>query len=306
LTKEQREFIPPMTSQDIPYEGQIVRTRPGSMAPQTSMSIEPPIRAYHGSPHDFDRFDMSKIGTGEGSQAYGHGLYFAENPAVAQSYRDKLSINNDPRALTSDAIDYARFENPTGDITKDMLAKQLKASDVTKNLVTNDEVMTRLHRAANGYDPKDRTYTPEGLRALRELDKILPAPKPGRMYEVGIKAKPERFLNWDRPMGEQSGAVIDAVRPLVQPAREATIAARKSMLQRGVDAFRRPLTPQVIERYSAPPTPFENITGENAYKMAGLPANTAAQGAVLATDKLRAAGVPGIRFLDQQSRAACR
>lgn len=30
------------------------------------------IRAYHGSPHDFDKFDMSKIGTGEGAQAYGH------------------------------------------------------------------------------------------------------------------------------------------------------------------------------------------------------------------------------------------
>jgi hypothetical protein len=69
------------------------------------------IRAYHGSPHDFPpvrelempdgavvyqsmddavpegarvikehplgRFDMSKLGTGEGAQAYGHGLYFA-------------------------------------------------------------------------------------------------------------------------------------------------------------------------------------------------------------------------------------
>jgi GNAT superfamily N-acetyltransferase len=31
------------------------------------------ITAYHGSPHDFDRFDMGKIGTGEGAQAYGHG-----------------------------------------------------------------------------------------------------------------------------------------------------------------------------------------------------------------------------------------
>ncbi len=44
------------------------------------------IRAYHGSPHDFDKFDLSKIGTGEGAQAYGHGLYFAENPKVAESY----------------------------------------------------------------------------------------------------------------------------------------------------------------------------------------------------------------------------
>lgn len=53
-----------------------------------------PIVAYHGSPYDFDAFDAGKIGTGEGAQAYGHGLYFAENEDVAKSYRDKLSANN--------------------------------------------------------------------------------------------------------------------------------------------------------------------------------------------------------------------
>jgi hypothetical protein len=42
--------------------------------------------AFHGSPHTFDKFDASKIGTGEGSTAYGHGLYFAENNNVAKSY----------------------------------------------------------------------------------------------------------------------------------------------------------------------------------------------------------------------------
>lgn len=46
---------------------------------------------YHGSPHKFDKFDSSKIGTGEGSQAQGHGLYFAENKAVADEYRKALS-----------------------------------------------------------------------------------------------------------------------------------------------------------------------------------------------------------------------
>ena len=48
------------------------------------------IRAYHGSPYDFDRFDMSKIGTGEGAQVYGHGLYFAENEGTAQSYKNGI------------------------------------------------------------------------------------------------------------------------------------------------------------------------------------------------------------------------
>src|SRR3990167_2027108 len=44
------------------------------------------LTAFHGSPHKFDKFDMSKVGAGEGAQAYGHGLYFAENPEVAKSY----------------------------------------------------------------------------------------------------------------------------------------------------------------------------------------------------------------------------
>jgi hypothetical protein len=49
------------------------------------------ITAYHGSPYSFDRFDISKIGTGEGAQAYGRGLYFAQNEDVAKEYRDTLS-----------------------------------------------------------------------------------------------------------------------------------------------------------------------------------------------------------------------
>lgn len=45
------------------------------------------LTVFHGSPHKFDKFDMSKIGTGEGAQAYGHGLYMAEHPSVAKEYQ---------------------------------------------------------------------------------------------------------------------------------------------------------------------------------------------------------------------------
>ena len=41
---------------------------------------------WHGSPHTFDKFDLSKIGTGEGAQAYGHGLYLAEARPTAEEY----------------------------------------------------------------------------------------------------------------------------------------------------------------------------------------------------------------------------
>lgn len=53
--------------------------------------IDEDIIAYHGTPHDFDKFDISKIGTGEGAAAFGHGLYFADNENIAKIYRDNIS-----------------------------------------------------------------------------------------------------------------------------------------------------------------------------------------------------------------------
>jgi hypothetical protein len=47
--------------------------------------------AYHGTPHKFDKFDVSKVGTGQGAASYGHGLYFAENPKVAGEYMQQLA-----------------------------------------------------------------------------------------------------------------------------------------------------------------------------------------------------------------------
>lgn len=51
---------------------------------QTDMTL------YHGTPHDFIRFQTKNIGTGEGSQCFGYGLYFTENKSVAEFYANML------------------------------------------------------------------------------------------------------------------------------------------------------------------------------------------------------------------------
>lgn len=48
-------------------------------------------KAYHGSPYTFDHFDLGAIGTGEGAQVHGWGLYFAQDKQIAKSYKDTLS-----------------------------------------------------------------------------------------------------------------------------------------------------------------------------------------------------------------------
>lgn len=49
------------------------------------------IEAWHGSPHLFDKFSTSAIGTGEGAQAFGWGLYFTDLKSIAENYAEKLS-----------------------------------------------------------------------------------------------------------------------------------------------------------------------------------------------------------------------
>ena len=48
--------------------------------------------AYHGTPHKFKDFSLEHIGTGEGAQAHGWGLYFAENKDVSEDYRRRLGV----------------------------------------------------------------------------------------------------------------------------------------------------------------------------------------------------------------------
>jgi hypothetical protein len=162
-----------------------------------------PIRAYHGSPHDFDRFDLSKIGTGEGAQVYGHGLYFAENPQTAQAYRDKLS----GRQITLPSVDSPNFQQSMREAIANN-AVQVAGRDV-------ELAKKNLTESINRY--------PSGSNARHDYEAALdmlhenPAKYAGRMYEVNINADPAHFLDWDKPLSQQHPQTQDAVKQAMGP-----------------------------------------------------------------------------------------
>jgi hypothetical protein len=137
------------------------------------------IKAFHGSPHSFDKFSMDKIGTGEGAQAYGHGLYFAENEGVARSYRDTLS-----------RVDPALVQERLNDRFKTMADEWGVSVDELPDIVDISE-----ERAA----------------VMRELEREYAESVPGSMYEVNINADPADFLDWDKPLSEQPKKVRDVL-----------------------------------------------------------------------------------------------
>ena len=184
------------------------------------------IRAYHGSPHDFDRFSMDAIGTGEGAQAYGHGLYFAEAEPVARGYRDMLSDR--PTEVT---IHGERYHPDALDGLE---------ADAARAALEYDSPAGWRQYLSRYYD-EDQVNE---AMALLEDGTIKAAPA-GRMYEVNIDANPEAFLDWDKPLSEQPKAVQDFANARWQqvygrgpdPSIEGEYIAKMASPQHGIDGL---------------------------------------------------------------------
>jgi len=270
------------------YSNPIMRDRPG-------------ITAYHGSPHDFDRFSMEKIGTGEGAQAYGHGLYFAENEGVARGYRDALSrpyyaLDDGSKAAEkygADVIDI--FERSGGD-PKDMRDTIARIRSIVQRNLDDFGVSDASQLQPQFYGDLSST-TIEFANRADNLEKLINSGDvrlvdPGSMYEVRINANPEDFLDWDKPLSEQPQKVREAVND---------ISPVKVFHSRLNDEYRAYLEGQggILASYSdknrdeAVRRAMDSLTGENIVR-SDVPS-------VIAS-KLREAGIPGIKYLDAGSR----
>jgi hypothetical protein len=220
------------------------------------MKVETPkgIRAYHSSPHDFDKFDLAKIGSGEGAQVYGHGLYFAESPAVSGAggeYWKQFA---------------RRFQGPDTDPAVVHAVQMLEASN------GNRAAALAKGEAALKGDYRGTTL-PDAVALLRSDKPVGP-----RTYEVNINADPAHMLDWDKPFAspdalEAFASKFDAVNPTTRRFLEdysyANTKAGRA-LPDGEDIFRE------LKALSSPKQ-FSN--------------------------EFREAGIPGIKYLDQGSRA---
>jgi len=145
------------------------------------------ITAYHGSPHDFEQFDASKIGTGEGAQAYGHGLYFAEHEPTAEHYRDMLSVQGSP-------VVAARVKQAIKDANGDESA----ARNYIKQAIAHHE------------NTKNKSGVQFWQTAFDQFDNLKRTDL-GHMYEVHINAHPHHMLDWDKPLSEQPSHITKSL-----------------------------------------------------------------------------------------------
>jgi len=228
--------------------------------------VDAGFKAYHGSPHDFDKFSMDAIGTGEGAQVYGHGLYFAEAEDVAKKYRDDL-------AGWSPAGAQRTLESVGGDVDRAILETQQKLDRLLERNQTGAFKGVERNFNMQLQIQKDKIAQLEGFKTTGEFNA-------GRMYDVNIAANPDEFLDWDVPVSQQSAKVQDAWRKFLGTKQ----AVRANMPR---DQFQDPTGRDFLGAYSEAAPHNPNAPFDYQKKFSNV---------------LKRKGIPGIKYLDAGSR----
>jgi len=234
------------------------------------------IDVYHGSPHRFEEFDASKIGTGEGAQAYGHGIYLAESPDVARTYIPK---GRDLSGFTlRETGEFIGKDDPRFPEIADTMDRMIK----------------------NGYGERfSEQFSTHG----------------GALYTADLPDEMvDRMLDWDKPLSEQSPAVRETVmrymnvgeKQLPPDMRVGQIGDKYVVLQDkpplpgSTFGVGRSIVkgPRAASEQEAVAAYWNSLTGKDFYDTLG---NDLGQNAD-ASDYMRQLGIPGIKYLDAGSR----
>lgn len=164
--------------------------------------------AYHGTPHSFEKFDLGAIGTGEGNQAHGYGLYFAADRKIADNYRKMLTgkylftykddnertinkLTEEYQAIRDILTEY--YKNPEQGLSK---AKENCIAQRENDLETASEYMVDVH--------KDR------IKALNEIDINELHVTTGNVLEVDIPEN-DVLLDEDKSIEGQPSKVREII-----------------------------------------------------------------------------------------------
>lgn len=204
----------------------------------TFSSENPDIRykltdAYHGSGAFFDRFDLKFIGTGEGAQAFGWGIYVTEREGVAKDYAEKLGRKGQIKAI-------GEYNGETYKHTSSL------GADIINNLGINNQSVI------------DEIYYP----IIRILDAVVLTPEKEMITAIN-DAFNEHIVFW-----RNNPSLRDRVKPFLNAKRILIKLIKEGKLKIGQKASRNLYTVNVWENHTEDVLDWRNpITKEQAEKI---------------------------------------
>jgi hypothetical protein len=302
-----------------------------------------PIKAFHASPYDFEKFDSSKIGTGQGAATFGHGHYSAQMEPTAESYLSlatpEVKVGGTPLPMpkwSQTMSPEARLIRRIGDHR--MINRTAPEAEILAQV--KDDLTHQAKARWRGDNDQVVTEAKEQLRLLAEWEQQGIASQHGHMYEIAINADPAHLLDWDKPLSEQSEHVQAAVNKIRNRQRsEFGLTWKETPIQaldlgdyatehwgrqyrsevidpktkKAIATFQggspEEVTAKIAQWRMAREDEFLAQTGKEFYHARADAADIKSRGSMTYVDRkkaastqLREAGVPGIKYLDQESR----
>lgn len=236
----------------------------GDVAAKGAKSALRAIDAYHGSPHEFERFSMDKIGTGAGKQVYGHGIYFSENPEIARPFSERTFEVN--QSLMPSVASF--FENDYS------LSKARAAMKSAHPNATNTEIDNSLNEYYMHLDDQ------------------------GYMYNANLNVGSEDLLDLDAPLSQQPKKVQDMWQKFAK-SRQGKASAKEN----GIEDIRN-LVPRYGNEITGEDIRLALYDGQPVNFNYDFSSNIAPQEYKMTSEYLQKQGIKGIRYINGKYRGA--
>jgi len=246
-----------------------------------SQGLLQPLTAYHGTPHTIKGgFDINKIGTGEGAQVYGHGMYFAENPKVAETYAAVMPTSGSypsmRRSINGVEVTPGTPEAHAATLLSRNKMTVKKAKDMVQSWIDEPSAMSAGENTVLGWKK-----TLETLNTIKRKSDVKDIGL-GNLYKVDI---PDEYIptmmDYDKPLGQQNAVVkkaLNEIKKQITPEMKMELGGDMNLL------FGKDVTP----------VQFLN-TMEIIHPTGGVG---------IGEKMLNDLGVKGIRYKDAMSRGA--
>jgi len=269
------------------------------------------MTVFHGSPAKFQKFDPTKIGSGEGAQSYGYGHYVAESPEVAKDYQRRLAKEAQATDLNTKMQMVDVGGKPLTSFNVDMDASLLDAAKAGKKEFVNlaESKKARWESLSQDQSYPFQDYAKQKVGAYNSL---LDAAKKsdvdytgtGTFYKIDLPDEQiAKMLDWDKPLSEQP-LIMDFINRQ-EAARTKSVLDQRLQTLKNLDenspnaaTLKRQIEILREEISNPQASGLGSMTGGEYYnylRRRDMPPDKQAE-------MFRNAGIPGIRYLDQGSR----
>jgi len=240
------------------------------------------IIAFHGSGADFDEFNLDMIGTGEGSQAYGYGLYFTDTKSIAEFYKDAVREESNIIHLDGKPIDSV-YSADNEERFSEYITENFEPDQFNDAYMVLDNLGQGISSVEDADSMAASSLTRPQMQIYNKIRNDLEVPElpEGKMYEVMINIQPDDLLDYDKPLNSQSKEIQSAALKAAKSAG-AYKGTDKKTLELSGGALLSDMVNNIVIK--------QNLQGMTS------------EAEKIAAQELFGQGIPGIKYFDNASR----